>query len=115
MSATFPQLDEHELTETANIGTNHGDVVDTSHTKDTRERAAELDPFAQVVTEPFADMRTCTRKRGTGDDEGPLSRTAGKHRLARGRGHHRAVQVVCVVLNETVSMDGIRLKFWVSM
>jgi hypothetical protein len=68
-----------------------------------------MPPRAQIIAQPFADLRARTSERRAGDDERPFARTAGLERVAGDGGHHGAVDVVRVVLDEAVVVDCVGL------
>jgi hypothetical protein len=61
-------------------------------------------PQAQIIAEPLANMLTRPSKRRARDHEGPLARTANKERVARCHGHHLAVDIMRIVLDEPVDV-----------
>ena len=91
------------------IRADHRDVVHTRHPEDPGDRLAEMVPLTEVVSEPLAHTRSCARECRACDDERALARAARQHSIVRRGGHHCAVQVVRVVLDQAVRVERIRL------
>jgi hypothetical protein len=54
-------------------------------------------------------MFACTGVRGAGDNEGLLAWTAREHRIVRSYRHHCPVEIVSIVLRQSIEMFGVGL------
>jgi len=88
--------------ETADVGSDHGDLVDGGEVQDARDTEAVLLPGAHVVSEPLADVLAETDECRASDEERPAFRATLQHRRPRGNRHKRAPEVVDIVVVRAV-------------
>lgn len=72
----------------ANVGADHGDLVDGGKGQHAADGEAVAEPGADVVAEPLADFAAGAGEGAAGDDEGTLGRATEFHSFAGGDGHH---------------------------
>ena len=78
----------------ANVSSNHRNMIHAGETKDAGDRFPVMFPQTEVVSQPFSYVLSSTGKRRTGDNERPLSRSAGEKCVPCCRGHHSPVHVI---------------------
>jgi hypothetical protein len=70
-----------------------------------------MPPRAQIVAQLLSDLGPSNSERRTGDDERPFARAAGLECGAGGGGHHRAKDVVSIILYQAMNHLGLwRMK-----
>lgn len=74
--------------EAADVGADHGDLVDGGEGEHAADGDAVAVPAADVVTEPLADLGAGAGEGAAGDDQGALGGAAEFHGFAGGDGHH---------------------------
>jgi hypothetical protein len=74
--------------EAADVGADHGDLVDGGEGEHAADADAVSEPRADVVTEPLADLAAGPGEGAAGDDQRTLGGAAELHGLAGGDGHH---------------------------
>ena len=95
------------VTKTADVGANHGDLVESGKFHDLGDGDQVGEPVGEVVACPFPDLLTRACEGGASNDHRSFGRTTSKHSNARSFGHHAAVHVVSVVFDHAVVKNDI--------
>ena len=93
------------LREPAHVRADHGHLEDAGEREDARDGLSVVRPLAQVVPKPFAHLSSCSRERRARDHDGALTGAARAEREVRRGRHHRSIQIVRVVLDETIRVE----------
>ena len=94
----------------ADVGTHHWELVDGGEGDGLRDGDQVVGPGCVVVAEPVADFGPGACEGASGDYEGTNGGTAVKHGAVAGDGHHVPVEVVRVVLHQSIRVHQVGIQ-----